>query len=184
VLIRLRTAVVVCTLAIASAATAAEFTIRRAEIGIVNGIYAVSADIDYQFSAEARAALSNGVVLSVEVEIELRQHRKRLWDPVVGRVVRTYRLKRHELSEQFVVIDVTAERSRSFETLDGALDALGGLDSIPVVDQPKLVAGVKHYARVRTRLDREALPAPLRLSAYVRPAWRLSSGWHRWPFMT
>jgi hypothetical protein len=169
-------------LAWSSNSVAGAFTIKRAEIGIVNEIYSVTAQVQYRLSPEARDALANGVVLAVDVEVEIKRHRKRLWDPLVGRVVRTYRLKRHELSDQYVVIDVTAERSRSFDSLDAALEALGQSDPIPVVDRPALEVGAKHYARVRARLDVEALPAPLRLLAYVRPAWHLSSGWHRWPF--
>lgn len=36
--------------------------------------------------------------------------------------------------------------------------------------------------QVRVRLDRNALPAPMHLPAWLSPQWRLSSRWHTWRF--
>jgi len=61
-----------------------------------------------------------------------------------------------------------------------AIDALGKIAPIPVLEADKLAPGEDYRVRMRSRLDIEALPAPLRPLAYVHPGWRLGSGWHRW----
>jgi len=38
-----------------------------------------------------------------------------------------------------------------------------------------------YFGMVKTALEIEALPLPLRPVAYLTPQWHLSSGWFEWP---
>jgi len=177
---RLRLACLLLALLAPAGALAAEFEVTRAEIGEVNGIYMVDAEIDYAFGDEPLEALANGVPLTLSVEVEIKRKRRYVWDERIARVVQVYELKRHELSDRYIVTNVAAATSRDFDSLADAIDALGKIAPIPVLEADKLAPGEDYRVRMRSRLDIEALPAPLRPLAYVHPGWRLGSGWHRW----
>ncbi len=162
----------------AGLAAAAEIAVREASVEVVNGMYTVGAGIDYRFSPEVLGALDSGIRLTMLVEVEIRQARRFVWDTAVARVVRSYRLQRHELAKQYVVEDTTSGQRRNFPTLDAAIAALGHGAPIPVVDRAQLQEGATYYARLRASLDIDALPAPLRPVAFLSPSWRLSSDWY------
>jgi hypothetical protein len=44
-----------------------------------------------------------------------------------------------------------------------------------------LVSDERYEGALRARLDIEALPAPLRVFAYLSDDWRLTSEWYTWP---
>ena len=70
--------------------------------------------------------------------------------------------------------------ARNYRSLDEMMETLGHLDSVPVVARERLSADSRYTARIRARLDIEALPSPLRPIAYLSPQWRLNSGWFEW----
>ncbi|MGE0386962.1 MAG: DUF4390 domain-containing protein [Gammaproteobacteria bacterium] len=157
----------------------AGFEVVRAEVVLANDVYAVDAQFNYEFSPEALEALSNGVYLTVAVEIEMRRGRRFMWDKLVERSTRKFRLQRHELSGQYIVTDTSADTSRNHPSLEDALEALGHPPAMPVIRRDKLPADGATYLRVRTRLDSDPLPAPLKPIAFFKRGWRLSSRWYR-----
>jgi hypothetical protein len=163
-------------------AVAAGFSVREASVIVVNDIYTVTGQLDFDFSAEALEALESGVSLTVRIEIEFLRPRRYLWDPTVARTVRSYRLKRHELSNQFLVINSIAGSQESFRSLSAAIEAMQELEPIPVLERHLMDRDRSYLARMRALLDIEELPAPMRPVAYLSSGWRLSSGWYDWEF--
>jgi len=99
----------------------------------------------------------------------------------VARLRQRYVLRHHALSERFVIEHRNTGERRSFRSLGAALRALGTLRAIPILDRRILRVGGAYDARLRARLDVEALPVPLRPLAYVDRDWRLlRSAWYRW----
>jgi hypothetical protein len=47
-------------------------------------------------------------------------------------------------------------------------------------DQDLLIENKTYLARIRTFLDIESLPPPMRPQAYFSPNWDLSSEWYEW----
>ncbi|MCC7412007.1 MAG: DUF4390 domain-containing protein [Gammaproteobacteria bacterium] len=183
-----RLAALCVAVALASAVLAgtreAGFHVRGARVELVNDIYMVDVQFEHRFSEESLEALENGIPLTVNVEVEFRRPRRYLWDPLVVRVVQDYRLQRHELSNQYLVIDVATGGRRNFGSLEAAIAALDAPAPIPVAERDVLSGGHEYVARVRTRMDIEALPAPLRPVAWLKPGWRLASDWLDWVFET
>jgi hypothetical protein len=67
-----------------------------------------------------------------------------------------------------------------YPTLDDALATLEKIDSLPIIDAHLLNVGDHYMVQVRSRLDFDSLPAPLRLKAYFSNDWWLTSGWYSW----
>lgn len=160
---------------------ASEISIREAGISTVNGIVMLDATAELELSNDAIDALSSGIALFFELEIRINRARKYLWDRELYNTERRFSIQRHALSEQFVVNDlVTAER-RVHDSLDAAIEDLGRVRELPVVDSADLELEPNRFFAIRMRLDLESLPAPMVPLAYLTPSWHMSSGWYQWP---
>mgnify|MGYP001232452370 FL=1 len=161
--------------------SAAGFDIVSAATRLEGGVYRLNARIDYRFSPPALEALQNGVPLIVELEMEVRRRRAWVWDETVYALTQRFRLEYHALSRQYLVRNLNSGERRGFPTQSGALGFMGQLKDFPLLDQGLLTPGERYDGALRVLLDREALPAPLRLVAYLSDDWRLSSEWYTWP---
>lgn len=154
--------------------------INHASATVVNGVVMVSADMTYHLSGKAIEALVNGVPLTFNVDVEIKRYRKWLWNQTVVSVRQSYRLEYHALSKQYLVVNLITGAHRSFQTLQDAVDGLGRIRHIPVVENHLLQRPGEYLARIQAQLDIEALPSPLSPLAYLSDDWRLSSDWYTW----
>ena len=156
------------------------FVVEHAALRAVDGVHVVDARIRFTFSDDSLEALRNGVALTVIVEIEVRRERGRWWDEtLVARELR-YRIETNVLTGRYRVRDLGDGITRNYRSLEEMVEALGRLKSVPVIARVRLSGEARHAARIRARLDIEALPSPLRLIAYLSPGWRMNSGWFEW----
>ncbi|MGD8709672.1 MAG: DUF4390 domain-containing protein [Ectothiorhodospiraceae bacterium] len=149
-------------------------------VALDDGVYYLDARIGYRLSDVAREALSNGVPLVVELEIQVLRRRWWWWDAVVAELSQRYRLQYHALSQRYVLTAVNTRESRSFRSLRSMLAALGHVDALPLIDAQLLDKQDRYEVQLRARLDLDALPRPLRTVAYITPDWRLVSDWYQW----
>ena len=68
----------------------------------------------------------------------------------------------------------------SFATLYSALNNLGRVTALPIVDDDLLRSGKDYRIRVRVMLQTQQYPAPLRLMFFWRSQWQLQSEWYEW----
>ena len=162
-------------------AWAAGFEVRAASTRLEQGVYRLNASIEYRFSNAALDALRNGVPLTVELQMEVRRRRPWVWDETVYTLAQRFRLEYHTLSRQYLVNTLNSGERRGFTTLGAALEFMGQVHDVPLLDQSLLPADGRYEGALQVRLDLEALPAPLRLFAYLSEDWRLSSEWFTWP---
>ena len=168
-------------IAAASASPTGEgFVVEHAALRAEGGLYLVDARIDFAFSEDNIEAMRNGVALTVLVDIEVRRERGPWWDEtLVSRQLR-YRIETNVLTGRFRLSRLDLGWTRNYRSLDEMIEALGNLKSVPVIARDRLATDGRHAARIRARLDIEALPSPLRPIAYLSPKWRLNSGWFEW----
>jgi len=162
----------------------AQFSVTAVHTKNEAGMLVMDADIGYGFSAEALEALDNGVPLTLEVRIRLRGVDDWVWDrSLVDRRLR-YRIRYKPLSERYLVSPLPGDGGggSDYVTRDAAIAALGRIDGLRLVSMERLrKVGRAFRLWVKASLDIKALPLPLRPTAYLFPAWRLSSGWSQWP---
>lgn len=153
------------------------FAVRHAETDEVDGVYQLTATIDYKLSAAALEALHSGVPLTISVDIEIVKPRDYLWDGKVADLEQRYELRYHALTEQVLVKHVNSGRNFTYPGIGAALRGIGHVSDLPILDKTLLENDTHYVGRLRAKLDIEALPVPLRLLAYVSPAWHLDSPW-------
>ena len=165
----------------APAAPASEgFVVEHAALRVAGGAYVVDSRIDFAFSEDNIEAMRNGVPLTIVVDIELRRVRGQWWDETLAARQLRYRIDTNVLTGRYRVRDIDQGRPRNYRSLDEMIEELGHVESVPIIARDRLSADERYAARIRARLDIEALPSPLRPIAYLSPSWRLDSGWFEW----
>jgi hypothetical protein len=166
---------------LAASAHAKGFTIRSVSTHLQDKVYLLDANIDYQFSDTALEALRNGVPLIVLLDIKVEQERSWWWNKTIADLQQGYLLLYHALTEKYIVNNLNSGAQDNYERLSAALNALGKVKDLPILDAHLATAGERYVVHLRTRLDLESLPAPMRPLAYISSDWRLESDWYEWP---
>jgi len=162
-------------------AQAAEaFVIKSLETRLRNNVYSFSTHIEYRFSNEARMALKNGVPLIILLNIEVQEERW-YWNKTIAELEQGYLLIYHALSKKFILHNLNSGTQTDYSSLDDALHALGHIENLPLIDAKLLQPENRYILRLRSELDIESLPAPMRPLAYISSDWRLQSDWYTWP---
>jgi len=153
----------------------AQFVVDRVEARQVEDSIQVQVHLDLSLTDATEDALSHGVPLIVVHEITLNRGGW-LWNRVEQRTSKRHRLRYHMLSGRYVVDSDNAV----LDTFRSLSDALEYINSAAVRFEVPGQNG-EYTVAVRSRIDVNALPAPLRPTALLSPAWQLSSDWTQWP---
>ncbi|MDH3418636.1 MAG: DUF4390 domain-containing protein [Gammaproteobacteria bacterium] len=157
------------------------FEVRSASVELDEGIYYLNAWLEYRLSSGAREALESGVPLTIEIEVEFLRSRRFWLDAAEASLLQAYELQYHALSERYLVLNSNVGEQNSFANLFSALNFLGRVNALPLIDEALLEAGESYQIRLRTSLSTEDFPGPLRLLTFWRRDWSLRSEWYEWP---
>ena len=156
------------------------FEIRSASVELRSGVYYLDAWVEYRLSTEARAALDAGVALTLDTEVEFLRNRRFWFDDKEANLRQGYELQYHALSERYLVLNLNSGEQSSFATLFSALNSLGRITELPLIDAALLDSDATYDIRIRALLSTEDIPGPLRLLAFWRRDWSLGSEWYIW----
>src|SRR5690606_13281265 len=141
------------------------FGVQQARIQLVEGVYFLDALIEYRLSSEATEALLAGVPLTIEIDMQVTSPRRFWFDNEKAKLEQRFELLYRAVSERFLVRNLNTGQNESFPTLQTALAYLGRIESFPIIDADLLDADETYHPRMRTALDIEKFPGPLRLLA-------------------
>jgi len=147
---------------------------------LYDGVYFATARIDYRLSDDALEALDSGVALTVQLQIELTRKRRFWLDAGIATLRQDYSLSFQPLSDRYVVKNLNSGEQDSFATLFSALNNMGRVVDLPVIDASLLNPDANYEISLRAVLDQNTLPGPLRLIAFWSSGFRLESDWYVW----
>ncbi len=159
---------------------AGRFEVRSAYAELLNSVYYLNARIEYQLGKKGRDTLQSGVPLTLELEIEVERNRRFLPDWTMASLRQRYELKFHALSERYIVVNLNSGERTSFPTLSSALDALGRVNALPIIDAALLDPELQYRIRLRAVLDVREIPVALRIVAFLFGDSRIESEWYSW----
>ena len=179
----LATAAIACALAAVAPMASADgrVEVRSADSRLVDGVYEASARIQYQLSERIEAALANGIALQIELEFEIYRTRRFLPDPREAAVSLAYVLRYNTVTERYTLRNLNTGQQSSFATIFAALNALGRVDAVPLVDASLLREDAPHTARLRAQVSIADYPLSLKYLLFWRDDWRVTSDWYTWP---
>ena len=156
------------------------FEVRSASTRDVAGVHTLDARLQLVLSSEALNALSSGVPLTIELQLQLIRDRRFWWDDAEAELAWRYELEYRPLSQRYLVRNINSGDQDSFATLYSALNNLGRVQGLPVIDEALLEPGDDYRLRLRALLNTQQYPAPLRLLFFWRDEWQLESEWYEW----
>ncbi len=156
------------------------FEVRSAGTTLVDGVHRLDARLQLILSSEALEALESGVPLRIELQSQLIREKRFVPDTTDAELVVDFELEYRPLSQRYVVRNLNSGEQETFATLYSALNFLGRVDQLPLIDDSLLVAGKPYRVRMRALLQTQQYPAPLRLLFFWRSQWQLKSEWFEW----
>lgn len=156
------------------------FAVRSAETHLANGVHVLDARLQLVLSSEALEALASGITLTIELQIEVIRVRRWYIDDLTAELTTRYELEYRPLSQRYIVRNLNSGDQDSFATLYSALNNLGRVQGLPVIDDSLLEADKKFRVRLRAMLQTKQYSAPLRLLFFWRDEWQLKSEWSEW----
>ncbi len=156
------------------------FEVRSAETTPVDGVHHLDARLQLVLSSEALEALNSGVPLTIELQMQVIRVRRFYMDALDAELAVRFELEYRPLSQRYIVRNINSGHQDSFATLYSALNNLGRITDLPIIDDALLAPDKPYRIRVRAMLQTQQYPAPLRLLFFWRSQWQLQSDWFEW----
>ena len=157
------------------------FEVRSASTTLIGGVHTLDARLQLVLSNEALEALSSGVPLTIELQLQVIRTRRLYLDAVDAELAIRYELEYRPVAQRYIVRNLNSGDQDSFATLYSALNNLGRVQGLPAIDDSLLVPDRPYRFRLRAMLNTQQYPAPLRLLLFWRSEWQLQSEWIEWP---
>jgi len=155
--------------------------VSSAHISKIGNGYVLNAEIKYPLTPRVLEAIVNGVPIIFEQQLELIKSTPLLgsywqWNETLWSAELRHELRYHALSQQYVLQAIDTNSQRNFPTLNAALYALGQIKDLNLPpeyfeDRDNLVF------QLRSGIDLNALPTPMRPGALISSKWQLTSPW-------
>lgn len=162
-------------------AQATVFSVNNPVVNQIGNGHVLDADIRYPLTPRVIEALDNGVPITFVQELRLLRSLPILgrfwsWETTLWESSLRYELRYHALSEQYVLLALDTGVQQSFPTMQGALATLGRLRGLTLPPEHLQDRG-NLVLRIRSKLDLNALPTPMRPGALLSDKWQLTSPW-------
>jgi hypothetical protein len=156
------------------------FEVRSATTELVDGVVRLDARLQLILSSEALEALDSGVPLRIELQTQIIRQKRFMPDSTEAEIIDRFELEYRPLSERYVVRNLNIDEQETFATLYSALNHLGRIDQLPLIDDRLLEPDKRYRVRLRALLQTQQYSAPLRLLFFWRSQWQLKSEWYEW----
>jgi hypothetical protein len=156
------------------------FEVRSATTELIEGVHTLDARLQLVLSSEALRALESGVTLTIELQLQVIRVRGLFPDDAEAELAVRYELQYSPVSQRYIVRNLNAGDQSSFATLYSALNNLGRVQGLPVIDDAVLEPDATYRIRARAMLSMRQYPAALRILFFWRGQWQLQSEWFEW----
>jgi hypothetical protein len=154
--------------------------IRSAYVEASDSVYVLSTTIDFELPDGARAAVREGVPLTLNLEIVIQRNRRFWLDETIAALEQRYELVFHALSSRYLVRNLNSGEQTSYATLDAALDSMRVIQDLPILDRALIPERGRYEIGLRASLDVRTMPDALRFVLFWADDWRQRSEWYTW----
>ena len=183
-LARCATWLVLCLIATAGPVAHAEdeskLTIRDVQVALDDGVYELDAKVDLTLPDGARKAVESGLTLRLTYEITVDRVRRYMPDAGIAALEQRYEVSYHALSQRYLVKNLNTGEQQDFGSLQAALDRVGDLHGLPVIDAALVSGGPVYEGRIRAVLGMNTAPDVLGWLLFWTDDWSAESDWKTW----
>jgi len=156
------------------------FDVRSAKSVLIDQTHVLDARLQLFLSDEALNALNSGVPLTIELNIEFIRVRRFMPDDKEIELSFQFELEYKPLSQRYIVRDTVNDTQDSYATLFSALNRLGRIQNLFLVNDKELSNDSNYRMRLQALLSTKQYSAPLRMLFFWRSQWDIKSEWYEW----
>lgn len=156
------------------------FDVRSAKSALIDQTHVLDARLQLFLSDEALNALNSGVPLTIELSIEFIRVRRFMPDDKEIELSFQFELEYKPLSQRYIVRDTVNDTQDSYATLFSALNRLGRIQNLFLVNDNELSNDSNYRMRLQALLSTKQYSAPLRMLFFWRSQWDIKSEWYEW----
>jgi hypothetical protein len=156
--------------------------VRSADLELKDGVFHLNARVDLPISDAVREGLTQGVPLTLELDLAIERVRQLLPNSGVAELTQRYHLQYNAVSAHYILRNENSGQQESLPTLDEALEQLSQIRGLPVLDKALISADLRYEANVRAKLDYGAVPLSMRILMFWVREWHRESDWYTWTF--
>lgn len=134
-------------------------------------------DIDLDFARQVERALVRGVPVTLRWEARLHPPDSWWWQADIRQAEGTVVVRYHSLSKHWLVAVTKDSEELSFASKRALMSALSRWQNLDLGAENWAALDTSAVASVQVELDISALPAPLRLPAWINHQWRMKTPW-------
>jgi hypothetical protein len=156
------------------------FEVRSADLQLTDGVYHLNAHMDLPVSDAVRRGLTEGVPLTIELDLDIERVRQLLPNSRVAELTQHYHLQYNAVSARYILRNDNSGQQQSLSTVDAAIEQLSEIRALPVLDKALITPGRRYEASVRAKIDYGSVPFTLRLVMFWVNDWHRESDWYTW----
>jgi hypothetical protein len=172
--------VILCTRPLFADGLEGRFEVRSADLQLKDGVYHLNAHVDLPVSDAVRRGLSEGVPLTIELDLDIERVRQLLPNSRVAELTQRYHLQYNAVSARYILRNDNSGQQESLSNLDTAIEQLSEVRSLPVLDKALISADRRYEANVRAKVDYGSVPFTLRVVMFWVNDWHRESDWYTW----
>ena len=165
---------------VAHAEDESTLTIRDVQVSLDEGVYELSAKVDLTLPDGARKAVESGLTLRLTYEITVDRVRRYMLDAGIAALEQRYEVSYHALSQRYLVKNLNTGEQQDFGSLQAALDRVGELHGLPVIDATLVSDGPVYEGRIRAVLEMNTAPDVFGWLLFWTDDWSAESDWKTW----
>lgn len=154
--------------------------IRAASLALDEGVYELDAAMVLELPEGARKAIEAGLAMRIDYDIRISRVRQYIPDAGVASLVQSYEVSYHALSQRYLLRNMNTGEQQDYGTLDAALERVGDVRGLPVIDAALVQDGPTYEVGVRAVLDMGTVPDALSWLLFWTDDWSTSSEWYSW----
>jgi hypothetical protein len=165
---------------VAHAEDESKLTIRDVQVALDEGVYELDAKVDLVLPDSARKAVESGLTLRLTYEIKVDRVRRYMPDAGIAALEQRYEVSYHALSQRYLVKNLNTGEQQDFGSLQAALDRVGVLHGLPVIDAALVSDGPAYEGRIRAVLKMNTAPDVFGWLLFWTDDWSAESDWKTW----
>lgn len=170
--------VVVSTVSIAESEPA--FNIKSAEFTMQDSLLLLDSSIEINLPDYINQAIDQGFSVPLMFEVEVLVYSKYWWDEKLLSLKQQYLLHYLPMLSSYAIYDVNANQRLYFNSRQEAVRYLKVIYDYPMFSINNINQSGRVYIRMRSGIDVDELPIPLKSSSLWDNDWGLQSDWFEW----
>ena len=158
------------------------FEVRSADLELKDGVYHLNARLDLPISDAVRRGLTEGVPLSLELDLGIKRVRQLLPNSSVAELTQRYHLQYNAVSARYILRNDNSGQQQSLGSIDEAIEHLSEVHSLPALDKALIARDRRYEANVRAKIDFGTVPFTMRLLMFWVSDWHRECDWYAWTF--